>query len=108
MTVYPDLNITASHLVPSFLTQVNIATTINNIPVFGVGLFIVLLMSILVSAKRIYSFEAAFTYASLVHAIIAGLAVKFGFFTTTYFYLSILLLIAAVILLALKGGGSRE
>lgn len=104
MAVYPDLNLSASQLVPSFLTEVNKATTINNIPVFGVSLFLLLLVSIVVSAKRIYSFESAFAYGCFVHALLAGLAVKIGFFTSTYFYASLLLLLVAVGMLAMKGG----
>lgn len=104
MAVYPDLNISASQLVPSFLTEINKSTTLNNIPIFGVSLFLLLLVSIVVSAKRIYSFESAFAYGAFTHALLAGLAVKIGFFTSGYFYLSLLLLLVAVGMLALKGG----
>lgn len=94
MTVFNDLNLSASKLIPDFLVGVNNEyLTKDGVAYLGIGLYLFIMISVFISAKRTSTFGAALTLAAIVGIIISGILVKIGLLTSLVFYLSIGLLL---------------
>ena len=106
MAIFEDLNISASNLVPDFIKGVNDYTTKGSMPMLGIGLFIVLGITMLISAKKGYSFPKAFAFAAFSLVVLSGIMVKIGFFTSAVFYIAIVLFVIAIVMLIAESNES--
>lgn len=107
MAVYEDINLTTHNFIPEFIGDINNALTKDGIQVLGLSLLLMVGFSILISAKRVYSFWQAFVFAAVVNVIITGLLVKLGYLGQMMFYMSVTMFVIAMVGLFIenKDGG---